>query len=356
MSEPTATAARPPVNIARLAITILVVLAAAGAAYWYGVNSVRPKEVPALWALGMDQPTTEKLDSQFQDADGNLVADPPANAAEHLDPPTLNFSYLAADQERYAATWADVIKFISERCGRPVEFRPQESPDAQLAGIRNGELHIVGINSGSVPVAVHECGFVPLCSLGADGKLATYTMKIIARKDSPLKDVSDVRGHRLALTDPTSNSGWKAPLVLLKTQYHLTPIVDFDIVATRSHANSIKELAAGDQEVAAVASDELQLAEAHGLIKPDDYHVIYESKPFCNNTLGCPHKLKPELVEKVKQALLEFNWKGSKLAEELSAIGANQFIAVSFKDDYTMLSEIDDAMGRRTREMLGRQF
>ena len=206
--------------MSRLAIAILVVLAAAGGAYWLGVNSVRPKEVPALWALGMDQPSTNQLNSEFQDADGNLVADPPANPTDWLDPPTLNFSYLAADQERYATTWADVLKFISERCGKPVEFRPQDSPDGQLAGIRSGELHIVGINSGSVPVAVHECGFVPLCSLGADGKLATYTMKVIARKDSPLKDVSDLRGRRLALTDPTSNSGWKAPLLLLKTNYN----------------------------------------------------------------------------------------------------------------------------------------
>jgi phosphonate transport system substrate-binding protein len=134
------------------------------------------------------------------------------------------------------------------------------------------------------------------------------------------------------------------------------PIVDYDIVSTHGHANSIRAIAAGEQEVAAVASDELRLGEAHGLIKADDYRVIYESKPFCNNTIGCPHNLKPELVAKVKQALLEYGWKGSKLEEELSTIGAKQFVAVSFKDDFGLLREIDDAMGRRTREMLGRQF
>jgi phosphonate transport system substrate-binding protein len=268
----------------------------------------------------------------------------------------LHFSYLAADQDRLAATWADVLKFIGERCGKPIEFRAQDSPDSQLAGILSGELHIVGINSGSVPVAVNQCGFVPLCTFGADGKLASYTMKIIVRKDSPLQNVSDLRGHRLALTDPTSNSGWKAPLYLLKREFQLTPIVDYDIVSSHGHLNSIKALKAGDQEVAAVASDELQLAEKHGLIGNDDFRVIYESKPFCNNTFGCPHNLKPELVEKVKQSLLEYNWAGSKLGEEMSTIGAKQFVVASFPDDYELLREIDDAMGSRTREMLGRQF
>jgi phosphonate transport system substrate-binding protein len=356
VSESNSVQARPAISVPRMAITLLLILAAAAGAYWVGVNSVQPTEVPALWALGMDQPSANQLGSQFKDADNNLVADPPQDSKEWLDPPTLNFSYLAADQERHAETFADLLKFISERCGRPVEFRPQESPDDQLAGIKDGDLHIVGINSGSVPVAVYEYGFVPLCSFGADGKLATYTMKIIARKDSPVTNVTDLRGRRLALTHPTSNSGWKGPLLLLKNEYQLTPIVDYDIASTGDHANSIKALAEGEQEIAAVASDELLLAEEHGLIKTDDYRVIYESEPFCNNTIGCPHRLAPELVEKVKQTLLEYKWEGSKLADELDTIGAKQFVAVSFKDDYDLLREIEDAMGRRTREMLGRQL
>jgi hypothetical protein len=58
----------------------------------------------------------------------------------------------------------------------------------------------------------------------------------------------------------------------------------------------------------------------------------------------------------VKQALLEYKWDGSKLADELNTIAAKQFVAVSFEDDYEILREIEDAMGRRTREMLGRQL
>jgi hypothetical protein len=64
--------ARATFSTTRLAITVLIVLIAAGGAFWFGLNSVRPKEVPALWALGMDKPSTNRLDSQFQDADGNV--------------------------------------------------------------------------------------------------------------------------------------------------------------------------------------------------------------------------------------------------------------------------------------------
>ena len=348
--------ARPGVNVLRLAITILLILAAAGGAYWYGVHSVKPPDVPALWALGMDQPSTNRLDERFQDADGNLVADSPKEPSEWLDPETLKFSYLAANQEHYAEVMASLLQHLSERCGRPVEFVPQDSPDDQLAGLQKGELHIVGFNSGAVPVAVNQCGFVPISSFGSNGQLVTYTMKFIVRKDSPIKTVSDLRGHRLALTDPTSNSGWKAPLMLLKNEHNLIPIVDYDISSTGGHENSVKAIKASDEEIAAVASDELQLAEARGLVASDDIRVIYESEPFCNNTIGCPHNLKPELVEKLKSALLDLKWEGSKLADEFSTFGATQFVDVSFKDDFKLIRQIDDAMGRRTREMFGRPF
>jgi phosphonate transport system substrate-binding protein len=356
MSHAETEKARPAINVPRLVVTILVIFAAAAGAYWYGVQSVKPPAVPGLWALGLDQPSANRLDEQFQDEDGNLIADPPKDSNQWLDPETLRFSYLAANQEHYAQVMASLLEYLSEQCGRPVVFAPQESPDDQLAGLKKGELHIVGINSGAVPVAVNQCGFVPLSSFGTNDRLVTYTMKFIVRKDSPVKSVADLRGHRLALTDPTSNSGWKAPLMLLKNEHGLTPIVDYDIASTGSHENSIKAIAAGDEEAAAVASDELQLAQARGLIAADDFRVVYESEPFCNNTIGCPYNLHPLLVEKVRAALLELNWEGSKLADEFSILGATQFVAVSFKDDFKLIRQIDDAMGRRTREMFRRPF
>jgi phosphonate transport system substrate-binding protein len=206
---------RQIVNLPRLGTLVILILLVAGGAYWFGANSVGLKEVPALWALGMDQPSENRLDPKFRDADANLVADPPADEADWLDPPVLTFSYLATDQDQYEEAWSEALKFVGERCGRTVEFRRQESPDSQLAGLDSGELHIAGINSGAVPVAVNQSGFSPLCSFGADGKLALYAMQVITRKDSPIQTVSDLRGRRLALTDPTSNSGWKAPLHLL---------------------------------------------------------------------------------------------------------------------------------------------
>jgi phosphonate transport system substrate-binding protein len=151
----------------------------------------------------------------------------------------------------------------------------------------------------------------------------------------------------LALTNPTSNSGWKAPMILLLREYELKPLLDYNIVGLSTHANAINAIAAGEQQIASVASDELVLAQSAGLIDKDDYVEIYESDPFCNNVLGYVHNLKPELAEAINKAFYEFDWKDSMLAEQFARIGANQLVPVDYKKDFVLVREIDNAMGQR---------
>jgi phosphonate transport system substrate-binding protein len=331
----------------RLLVTTVVILIVSAAAYWYGVNSVKILEPPALQMVGLDDPVEHQLSAQYTDTDGDLIADPPQDVNQWIDPPTINFSYLATEQDHYADVWAQFIDFLGKQCNRPVTFVHQNSVDGQLQAVLQGDLHVVGINSGSVPLAVNYCGFVPMCTFGNSGKMATYTMKIIARNDSPVRKLEDIRGRQLALTNPTSNSGWKAPMILLLREYELKPLLDYNIVGLSTHANAINAIAAGEQQIASVASDELVLAQSAGLIDKDDYVEIYESDPFCNNVLGYVHNLKPELAEAIKKAIYEFDWKDSKLAEQFIKIGANQLVPVDYKKDFVLVREIDNAMGQR---------
>ena len=164
------------------------------------------------------------------DVNQDLIADTPEKESEWIDPDTIKFSYLATEQDHYESLWAKFAEYLSKQCGLPVEFVKQDSADSQLSAIQEGTLHVAGVNSGSVPLAVNNCGFVPAFSFGSKDQLATYTMKIIAKPDSMIKDVGDIRGHRLALNNPTSNSGWKAPMVLLLKEHKMTPLIDYDVV------------------------------------------------------------------------------------------------------------------------------
>lgn len=338
-------------SLSRLVGPVAIAGVVAAIAYLYGVNSVEQPsgELEGLRIYGMDSPIQNRLHDVFTDNDGDLVADLPKDESQWLDPPVLNFSYLSYDQQRYQETWSKFLVFMAEQTGKEVNYLVMDSADEQLQAIKDGQLHITGINPGAVPIAVNACGFVPVYGFGKDGSPITYTMKIIVPKGSVISKVSELAGHTLTLTTPASNSGWKAPLTLLKRDFQLLPVRDFAIIFSGSHLGSLQRIASGTSEIAATASDEMNLAITHGHVSEDQIKTIYESEPFPNNIFGHLHNLQPALAEKVRQSFIDFPWSESELETVFGVIGAAGFQAISYKDDLKLIREIDDAMGRRHR-------
>jgi phosphonate transport system substrate-binding protein len=176
-----------------------------------------------------------------------------------------------------------------------------------MRAIKHGEVHIVGLNAGAVPIAVDSCGFVPIISFASQNGLATYTMQIIVPSGSPMKDTKQIGDRMIAFTESTSNSGWKAPMMVLWREFHLQPVRDFDVVYSGGHTESIRGIASHKFEVAAVASDELARAIARGDLGKDDFVVLYESAPFSDNAIGVPYNLDPQLADQIKAAFIELS-------------------------------------------------
>jgi phosphonate transport system substrate-binding protein len=290
-----------------------------------------------------------KLNEKFTDADGDLVADPPAKAAELIDPPTLFFSYVGTSKteaERLRERFKEFTAFLKDKSGKPVEFALFESPEDELKALCDGKLHVAGINTGNIPTAVNQCGFVPICGLANEKGISTYQMQIIVPADSPLKNLQDLRGHELTLTEPGSNSGFKVPLVLLHKDNGLIPGKDFLIRYSGGHEASIEGIANKTYQAAAVAGDVLKrvMGEDPPKIKKEQFRVIYESEDFPTAGFGYVNNLKPELAEKVKQAFFSFQWKGTGVEREFAASEQTKFAPVVFKKDFALVRRIDDAI------------
>jgi phosphonate transport system substrate-binding protein len=314
----------------------------------FEAEAQRQGEQLLLGTLGLSRPTKNKLDERFADTDGDLVADSPKDAADLLDPDPLIFSYVGGDDaERQKEVWKEFLLALSAATGKRVEYLAPGSIDDQLRALKEGKLHVAGINTGNVPSAVNACGFVPRFTFGNEQGRFGYTLKIIVPANGAIKEVQDLRGKQLALTGRGSNSGYKAPLVVLMNDFDLLPQRDFSWVITYGHDASIHGIAQGKYEAAATASDMLDRASARGEIEPKQYRAIYESERFPPAALGYLYNLQPELAEKVKQTLATFDWKGTGLEKEFSASGASAFVPVIYKDDWALIRRIDDAMGTK---------
>ena len=217
----------------------------------------------------------------------------------------------------------------------------------QLKAIKEGRLHVAGLNTGAVPAAVDECGFVPLCTLGHEDGSFGYSMLLIVPAKSAIKDPKDLRGQKIAFKDASSNSGYKAPIVALLNEFGLRPSRDYDWFFVYEHENAIRMVARGECAAAAVASDRLAALVHSGEIKEADVRVIYKSPSFPPAAIGCVYNLKPDLVAKIKSALLDCDWKKAGLRERLGGEGATRFVPVSYREAFALVRQIDDTMGVR---------
>lgn len=300
----------------------------------------------ALVALTVPALAEFKLDSRYTDTDGDMIADIPTDASQLVDPSTLIFAYTPVeDPAVYAEAWADFLTHAEAVTGKKVQFFPVDSNAAQIEAMRAGRLHIAGFNTGSNPLAVACAGFRPFAMMAAKDGSYGYEMEIITYPGSGIEKVEDIKGKTLAFTSETSNSGYKAPSALLKAEFGMEAGTDFTPAFSGKHDNSILGVANKDYPAASIANSVKTRMIERDVVKADQFVVLYTSQTFPTTGYGVAHNLKPELQEKIKEAFFTFKWEGSSLAEEFSKSGEEQFIPITFKDNWSVIRQIDEATG-----------
>tara|TARA_B100000678_G_scaffold3869_1_gene3307 strand:+ start:568 stop:1521 length:954 start_codon:yes stop_codon:yes gene_type:complete len=287
------------------------------------------------------------LDQRYCDANGDLVADPPGDPRMLLDPDRLIFAYTPVeDPAQFRDVWAGFLAHLEKAVSRDVLFFPVQSNSAQIEAMRAGRLHIAGFNTGSVPLAVNCAGFVPTTMMArADGSFG-YEMEILTHRESGIESVPELRGRTLAFTSPTSNSGFKAPSVLLESEFGLVADQDFEPAFSGRHDNSVLGVLQRDYDAAAVANVVIDQVLARGVGSRDDLRVLYRSETFPTTAYGVSNRLDSDLAEAVIEAFYTFDWEGSALDAEFEE---SSFIPISYEGHWEVIRRIDVASGTSWR-------
>ena len=210
--------------------------------------------------------------------------------------------------------------------------------------LKKGELHIAGLNTGIVPLAVQRSGFVPLCTFGREDGTFGYTMQLLVPADSPIKDIDGVKGHKVTLTRPDSNSGCKV-LLIAGDEYDLQPDRDYTWGFSLGHEESIKGVAAKEFEAAPVASDILARMVEQNEVDPNAFRSIHESERFPPATIGFVYNLTPELRDAIRETLLAFELPGTGLEGEFGA-DVTKLVPVNYKQDWANARRIDQLVAQ----------
>jgi phosphonate transport system substrate-binding protein len=355
-----------PGGLGRPAGFALLLLLVAGGIIAYVYMTNKPPEPadagPGIRAYLEQQTGYLTLADGLTDKDEDLVADPPASGL--INPETLLFCEInTADPNKDEERWKPFVDHLAKVTGKKVQYvkaldAPAEkkaedgtTPDvpapssgalaalaAHVDALKAGRVHVTAFATGSVPAAVNKGGFVPMfCPGDANGKFG-YEMEIVVRADSPIKTPADLKGKKLAFVGMTSNSGAKAPIVLLKDQFGLTAGRDYEFGWSGGHGKSLREVQSGGADAACVANDLLGAETAAGRVKDGELRSIYKSSTFPPLCFGVKHDLDPALVAKVKEAFASFNDLPAVYGKTPNRI---KFAPVDYKRDWAYVIDID---------------
>ena len=200
--------------------------------------------------------------------------------------------------------------------------------------MRSGLLHIAGFSTGTVPLAVNYAGFHPVFVMGNRNGGFGYEMEIITYPGSGINTIEDIRGNTLILTASTSNSGYKAPLSILKNKFKIRCNQDFKINFSGKHSNSIMGVAKKHYAVAAIAGSVKNRMIKRGVVKEEDIVTLYKSQRFPTTGYGYVYNLKPSLSQKITKAFKIFHWiknNGDPSSLKKEFFRHDKFIPITYK-------------------------
>ena len=287
-------------------------------------------------------PNRGELDAACCDANKDLVADTPSDAKKLKNPGTLVFSFTPLeDPTVYEKAFDPFVKYLAQCSGKKTVFFSVQSNSAQIEAMRSGRLHLAFFSTGTTNFAVNIAGAVPFAIRADDQGPHGFNLILITRKDSTIQKIADLKGKKVAHTSPSSTSGNAAPRALFPA-LGVTPEKDYQVLFSGKHDQSIMGVLSGDYDAAPVASDIFHQMAKRGVIKEDDFRIIYTSAKFPVNSLAYAHDLEPALRDRIVKCVYDYKF-DPELAKGME--GATHFAPISYLKDWAIVRQVGEAAG-----------
>lgn len=225
-----------------------------------------------------------------------------------------------------------IVKYISHKLGLRADLQILHSYGAICDAFEQGVVDAGFFGSFSYAITHSKVGVEliarPVSTLGSD----SYVGYIIARKDSGIKKVEDMRGKTLVLVDRATTAGYLFPQAYL---------AGHGVNNLQGHFADVKYAGSHDAAAWSVYIKEANVGGCKGdafdtlAIRYSDFKknmvVLAKSEKVPSNGMAVRKDLDHGLKLKLKQLLLELD-KSEDGREVLSAFGSSKFIEVADAD------------------------
>jgi phosphonate transport system substrate-binding protein len=194
-----------------------------------------------------------------------------------------------------------VFNAITKAYGLNFDIKVGQTYGAVIEAQANGQVDI-GFFGAVSYLQCKERGGVELLAVSVEKGQSVYYSGIFVPKDSPIKELKDLKGKSMAFGDPSSTSSFNYPAAML-IDAGVDPVKDLGkVVMAGSHVNSLKACAEGKVEACAASFDSLEKAINQKQIGADALRPLTKSEPIPNPPLAMHPKLPAEMKAKLRDA------------------------------------------------------
>jgi phosphonate transport system substrate-binding protein len=199
-----------------------------------------------------------------------------------------------------------VMDQLAAKTGMKVKPFVANDYNGVIEALRSGKLDIAYLGPFSYVLASEVAGAeaFAVAVTKKTGKSAYHSM-VITRKDKGLHTVDQLRGRTFAFVDPSSASGHLFPKAGLMAEGFDTDKGFSRVIFSGSHDASIMAVANGKVDAASVADRIFESAAGKGMVKADDFVVIWRSQPIPESPMVWRKNLDAATKQKVAAAMAD---------------------------------------------------
>ena len=225
-----------------------------------------------------------------------------------------------------------LASYLEKQLGVKVEFTPVGDYPAAVESLVNKKVDLVWFGGFTfVQASIRSGGkVVPLAQREEDTKFQSV---FIAKTDSGIKSLADLKGKQISFGSQSSTSGHLMPRSFL-LQANIDPEKDFKRVAySGAHDATIASVVSGKVEAAALDITVWRKFVSENKVDTKAVDVFYSTPPYFNYNWSVHADMPADMRAKVQKALLDLSPDTPEGKEILQLNRATRYIATT-PDNY----------------------
>lgn len=245
------------------------------------------------------------------------------------------------------ARFEDLARYLSEKTGLRVVYRPSVDYAAVVTAFKHGDIQLAwfgGLTGVQARLAVPDAR-----AIAQRPEDQRFQSVLVVRADSDIRSLADLRGKSFTFGSESSTSGNLMPRYFLM-QAGLVPERDFATVSySGSHDKSWKLVEAGSYDAAALNASVWRQRVADGEVKTSRVRVMYTTPPYYDYHWvirgDFDRVFGHGAADRVTSALLGIrSADGGREADIMKAFQSDRFIVTS-NDKYKAIEDVARQLG-----------